>query len=335
MKKRAIFLSPPDNPNINRVYSPELRRELEKRVDLYPVFIGRENIGQHQSAAREAVYAFSTWGIPQFDETEVRTYFPKMKVLFYAAGSVQHFARPFLNCGVQVVSAAAANAIPVAEYTVAQILLANKGFYQNVRLARADWKKAQTFFKTFPGNDHVKVGLLGAGAIGSRVISLLKPFSLEIWVFDPFLPDDKAIDWGVKKTGLPEIFSNCQTISNHLANLPATRGILNKDCFSLMLPNATFINTGRGAQVIEEDLVEALLQEPCRTAVLDVTDPEPPHKNSPLLLLDNVFLTTHIAGSSGHEVHRLAWFVLEDLDRYEQAQAMQYAVTLKALETMA
>ena len=72
-------------------------------------------------------YIFSTWGMPQFTEEEIKRYLPSLKAVFYGAGSVQAFARPFLNCGVKVFSAWAANAVPVAEYTVAQILLAKPG----------------------------------------------------------------------------------------------------------------------------------------------------------------------------------------------------------------
>ena len=98
---------------------------------------------------------------------------------------------------------------------------------------------------------------------------------------------------GVTKHSLEEIFSSCQTISNHLANNPKTVGILNVDLFNLMLDNATFINTGRGAQVVEKDLIAALKKAPARTAILDVTDPEPFEEDSELRSLENVILTPH------------------------------------------
>lgn len=74
-------------------------------------------------------YIFSTWGMPAFSEDEIKALLPSLKAVFYAAGTVQSFARPFLNSGVKVFSSFAANAVPVAEYTVAQIVLANKGFF--------------------------------------------------------------------------------------------------------------------------------------------------------------------------------------------------------------
>ncbi len=74
-------------------------------------------------------YIFSTWGMPEFTESEIKTYLSSLKAVFYGAGTVKYFAKPFFECGAKVFSAWAANAVPVAEYTVAQIILANKGFY--------------------------------------------------------------------------------------------------------------------------------------------------------------------------------------------------------------
>ena len=333
--KQAVWLASPGNSHLYRVYSEPLREELTRIVDLYPERIDRDNIRQHHEAARMADYAFSTWGMPAFSEEEIRQYFPNLKVVFYAAGTVQGFARPFLNENVKVISAWAANGVPVAEYALAQILLANKGFYQNSRLARQGYEQAYSYSAAFPGNYHVKVGLLGAGVIGKKLIELLKPFQIDVLVFDPFLADEKAVELGVKKASLTEIFTTCQTISNHLANLPATQGIISHEQLDRMLPNATFINTGRGAQVVESDLAAALKREPGRTAILDVTDPEPPAADSDLRYLDNVILTSHIAGSMNNELSRMAETILAELRRLECGEPLLYEVTLKMLETMA
>jgi phosphoglycerate dehydrogenase-like enzyme len=333
--KRAIWLSETNSTQLDRVYTPAIQEELADLVNLYPAALDQKNIRQHRQAAAEAEFAFATWGMPRFIQEEVKEFFPNLKIIFYGAGSVQAFARPFLHSGVRITSASWANAVPVAEYSLAQILLANKGFYLNTRLAQQDTEAARRVAAGFPGNYNVKVGLLGAGAIGSLVIGLLKPFQFEVLVFDPFLAEERAAQLGVKKTSLAEIFASCQTISNHLANLPATQGILNKEHFSLMLDNATFINTGRGAQVVEEDLVAALREKPLRSAVLDVTWPEPPLADSPLRQLENVFLTTHIAGSSGQEVERMASYMVDELKRHLAGQKLFYEVTIEMLATQA
>lgn len=91
---------------------------------------------------------------------------------------------------------------------------------------------------------------------------MLKEYRLKVVVFDPFLSEEEAERLGVEKCGLERLFAESQTISNHLANNPQTAGMLNYGLFRRMKPNATFINTGRGAQVVEADLVRALRENP-------------------------------------------------------------------------
>ena len=336
MKKKAVFLTTKQGRrNLSRVYSPHALGIIKEYADLYGEPVEGENPDEHREYLRDAEVAFSTWGMPAFTEQTIESFLPKLKVVFYAAGSVQYFARPFLKKGIKVVSAWAANAVPVAEYTLSQILLANKGFYQNMARTKKNYREAREYFLEFPGNYSAKVGILGAGMVGKKVIELLKPFNLQILVYDPFLPETAAREMGVVKCGLEEIFSSCQTISNHIANLPETVGLLSRKHFDRMLPNATFINTGRGAQVVEKDLIEALREQPGRTAVLDVTDPEPVKPDSGFLSMENVFLTSHIAGSSGKEVERMSLYMAEEFVRYVKNEELKYNVTPDMLKTMA
>ena len=293
----------------------------------------KEDVLNNPDAFCDTEYIFSTWGMPEFSEDEIKKYLPSLKAVFYAAGSVQKFARPFINSGVRVFSAWAANAVPVAEYTVAQIILSNKGFYKSMRFTDKD--AARKVFKNYPGNYNVKVGIIGAGMIGKLVINMLKSYKLEVLVFDPFLPDEKAEELGVKKTSLEELFESCQVVSNHLANNEQTKGMLGGRLFERMLPYATFLNTGRGAQVVESELISTLQSRPDITAVLDVTNPEPPEKDSLLYTLPNCILTPHIAGSSNNEVRRMGEFMQDEYESFVNGKPCKYEVTLEMLKTMA
>ena len=275
---------------------------------------------------------FSTWGMPALSSAQAGA-LPNLKAIFYAAGSVQHFARPFLERGVVVASAWAANGVPVAEWTLAMILLSNKGFWRNARAAARPATRAGAFVGQ--GNFGAQVSILGAGQIGRQVIELLRPFALQVLVFDPFLSDEAARALKVEKVSLEAAFARGAVVSNHLANLPATRAMLRGEHFGSMKENATFINTGRGATVEEDALVQVLRQRPDLTALLDVSAPEPPLPNSPLYELGNVHLTTHIAGSVGDEVVRLADFMLEDFGRWARGEPLQHQVSLEMLATMA
>ena len=98
-----------------------------------------------------------------------------------------------------------------------------------------------------------------------------------------------------------------------------------------MKPHAAFLHTGRGAQVVEADLIEALRAVPTRVAVLDVTWPEPPEEGSLLYTLPNVFLTPHIAGSIGGEVRRMADLVIGDFKHLLAGEPLENEVTREML----
>lgn len=282
---------------------------------------------------------FSTWGMPAPDAATLARRLPHLKAVFYAAGSVQGFARPFLERGIRIYSAARANAVPVAEYTVAAILLSNKGFWQSARCNLAGRRgEAVRLSHAQPGNYAVRIGIIGAGAVGRLVIEKLGALEagLEIWVYDPFLPVSEADRLGVRLVDdLPGLFASCQVISNHLANNAETRGMLDAACFERMSPTATFINTGRGAQVVETDLVAALREEPGRFAILDVTWPEPSDPEGPLHQLENIILTPHIAGSQANEIWRMGALMTRAAEDWLVGRPSPHEVSLEMLATMA
>lgn len=273
--------------------------------------------------------------MPHFERSFIAEKMPNLKAVFYGAGSVQGFAREFLEENRIVVSAWGANAIPVAEFTVSQIILATKGYFQRFKHTSTEkWINRRTSC-FFPGNYYTKIGIIGAGMVGRAVIKLLKNHLFEIYVFDPFLSEEAAQNLGVKKESLEYIFKECFIISNHLANNNNTKGMLNGKYFSLMKDNATFINTGRGAQVVENDLADALKEKPERIALLDVTDPEPPEEGSILYKLENVYLSPHIAGGIGNEIQRMGECMYNEFCAYSEGNPLTYSVSLQMLETMA
>ena len=139
----------------------------------------------------------------------------------------------------------------------------------------------------------------------------------------------------VRKADMAEIFATCQVVSNHLANLPATVGIIKREHLLSMLPYSTFINTGRGPQLNEQDLFDMLVQDSTRTALLDVMTEEGKSVANPLNQLENCLITPHIAGSSGREVRRMADYMLDTFERVRAGQPSDYEVTMKMLESMA
>jgi phosphoglycerate dehydrogenase-like enzyme len=319
---------------LDRVFSQGRRARLEAMTDLHPGYVTTDGFAEQQPALRDAEVLFSTWGM---DEGLARLVadLPGLKAFFYAAGSVRHFARPLLEREIIVVSAWAANAVPVAQFTLAQTLLSLKGWFRNVRESREPGNRGRLVETAAPGVFSETVSLLGFGMVGRKVAGLLRPFGLDVAVWDPFLSAETALESGVRMVSLEEAFSSGMVVSNHLPDLPATRGLLGGGLFASLRDGATFINTGRGATVDEPGLAAVLKNRPDLTALLDVTHPQPATPDSPWYSLENVHLSSHIAGSNGNEVVRMADYCLEEFQAWKDGRPLKYRVTLDMLEKMA
>jgi phosphoglycerate dehydrogenase-like enzyme len=188
----------------------------------------------------------STWGMPPVD-----AYFlaqaPRLRGIFYAAGTVKSFVTPELwERGITVSSAAPANAIPVAEYTVAVIILANKRYWQAMRQTREEAKLGEA-----PGNYRRTVGIISASMVGRETLRLLRGYDLQVLLYDPYVTEEGARQLGAVKADLPELMAAADVVSLHAPNLPELRHMIHAELLALMKDGATFINTARGALVDE------------------------------------------------------------------------------------
>ncbi|MBO7503187.1 MAG: hydroxyacid dehydrogenase [Clostridia bacterium] len=274
----------------------------------------------------DAEVIFTTWGMKSFRHEEIREVFPNLKYIFYAAGSVQSFARPFLARGVRIFSAWQANAVPVAEFTASQILLAGKRYFDIFTGGNASAK----------GNYNLKVGIIGMGSVGWRTASLLKRHHVNVLAYDKFMPADIMVEYRASKASLQDIFRECDVISNHLADNPQTRGVISRKLLESMKDDACFINTGRGAQVDHDALYDVMKASPNRTCLLDVTYPEPLPEDHPLRTLKNVIISPHIAGSLGNELRRMSDYMLKEFfSVVVKGEEPTFEVTKYMLEVMA
>jgi phosphoglycerate dehydrogenase-like enzyme len=257
---------------------------------------------------------------------------PRLRAIVHTAGTVRHHVTE--ECwerGIAVSSAAAANAVPVAEYAVAMILLAGKRVPEIARRFRRE-RVQQDWNVLFPeaGNYRATVGLLGASLIGRRVAELLRPFDLEVLLHDPYVADDEVRALGAEPVALDELFARGGIVSLHAPLLPSTRGMVDARLLGLMRDGATLLNTARGGLVDDTALERELLSGRLR-AVLDVTTPEPLPAGSPLWDCDGVLLTPHIAGSKGNELRRLADFAAAEVQRWAAGQPFAHPVRRELL----
>ncbi len=330
--KIALFGS--NQLQFSKVYTPEVLRKLGEYGELSPR-ISQSNIAEYKDFLKGCEIAFATWGMPQFTKEEIAEYMPDLKAVFYSAGTVQYFARPFLDSGIKVYSAFAANAVPVAEYTFAQITLAAKGYFQAAKYYHILPVRSLAFAQSSTGCFGCKVGLVGLGAIGKMVAERLKALDVEVYACDPFVSEETAKELGVTLVDMETLFSECDVISNHLANKPELENVFNYKLFKRMKKRSTFINTGRGAQVAEHSLALSLLLHPSRTFVADVLKKEMFPYINPLFWVPNAILTPHIAGSTGKEPQRMAYYMMEEMESFLSGNPTRYEVTLEALERMA
>ena len=330
-KKAAMFYDYPMEDG--EVFGQGRRQTIEKLTDLYPEIVNSKNFDEHAPGLGNVEVIFATWGMPRLTEAQLAK-MPELKAVFYAAGNVKAFAQPLIDNDIILVGAWDINAIPVAEMALAQIILSCRGYYRTIRNYDEihDQNKAKAIHRT--GVNGETVGLIGMGMIGKRLSALLKGFSFRVIAHDPFLSEEQATELGVESVSLEELFRRAYIVSNHIPDLPSTKNALGGRLFESMREGATFLNTGRGAQVIEADLIETLRSRPDLTALLDVTYPEPPEAASELWALPNVWISPHIGGSVGDEVVRMADCIIEEFRAWESGKSLRYRVTSEVLSTM-
>ena len=274
------------------------------------------------------------WGCPTLD-AGVLECAPRLKMFAYAAGTVKwQVTDAVWDRDLLVTSAAAANAVPVAEYTLAMILLANKGVLL-VRELQRDPSVRVPLDLTAVGNVGKTIGIVGASAVGRLVIELLRPFALQVRCYDPYLGADEAARLGVvKDDDLVELCRNVDVLSLHAPDIESTRSMLGTEHFAALRDGAVFINTARPALVdqaaLERELVAGRI-----SAVLDVATPDPLPRDHPLLGLANVFVTPHVAGSMGTELTRMADLAVTEVERFAAGLPPLYPVRRADLDRIA
>ncbi len=279
----------------------------------------------------EVEVVVSGWGCPLID-AEVLARMPRLRAVCHAAGTVRFtVTREVLERGVVVTSAAAANALPVAEYTLATILLAAKRTPQ----AAARYRQLRTWDPTAPGIGETAttgmyttvIGIISASLIGRRVLELLRPFDLVPLLYDPFVTPDQAAAMGAELVGLDELMHRSTVVSLHTPDLPTTRGMITRELLESMHPGSTFINTARPL-IVDQDALREVLGRGEIYAVLDVTWPEPLPPDDVLWDMPNVVLTPHWAGSAGNEQQRLGRTAIDEALRIGRGEPPRHLVDL-------
>lgn len=327
------------SPGLHVFDEADLERIADVAEILDPEPIGSWDDPRANELLARAEVILGHWGCPPLDaRTLDRT--PGLGLFAYAAGTVKTTVTDdVFDRGIRVTSGAAANAEPVAEFTLAMILLSNKDvLFQRdaLRTPRDDsvWAFRQPGAIAV-GNYDKTIGVVGASLIGRRLIELLASFPhLRVVLYDPFVTADDAAAMGATKLELDELCSVSDILTIHAPDLPSTRHMIGATQLGALRTGATVINTARGG-LLDHDALLVEVTSGRLSAVLDVTDPEPLPDDHALWGLPNVVLTPHIAGSQGTELRRMVDDAVDEIDRWRTGRPAHNGITKEQLARLA
>ena len=319
-----------------QVLTAPARAELDGLVDLVaPAAVDLNQLDPDVLAEIEIVVG--SWGCNTLDAA-LLSRMPKLRQLAYAAGTVKMTVTPATwEHGVVVSSAAAANAVPVAEFTFAAIVMIAKDVFR-VRDRAPRGPRPEPVDGPRPAGDvgtrGLRIGVIGASTIGRLVIERLASLDVRVAVADPYLDDDGATALGVERIELDDLFGWADVVTVHAPELPSTRHLVNADRLARMHDGAWVVNTARGSIVDTDALTqECVAGRLC--AFIDTPDPEPLPPDSPLYDLPNVVLTPHIAGSLGTEISRMGDLAVAEVRRFLVGEPLHHEVRAEDLERIA
>ncbi len=256
----------------------------------------------------------------------------RLKLIAHTAGSVGDLVDDeAYSKGIKVISGNRLFAESVAEGTVAYMLAALRKIPTEIQGMK------EGLFHHPTVNDEGgtlglldrEIGIIGLGMISTDLMKLLKPFRCKFKIYshypikEEFLKENNAIQVDT----LEEVFSTCSLVSLHSALNDTTRYMIKKEHFALMPERGIFVNTARGAVIVENDLIEVLKERPDMYAILDVYDPEPPTQDSALRTLHNVYLLPHRGGPTNDRYPYIGRGVVEDIVSFSKGEPLKLEIT--------
>lgn len=317
--------------------APAMITEDDDGVGRLPIV---QDIAELLPQALEIEVLVTSWGCPKLDRETIES-LPRLRLIAHMGDTVKGFIDDLAwRRGILVSHAAAAAAIPVAEYALAAILLANKGAFVLERryASHRDFDPSTLHgdptHRASVGNYQRTVGVIGASHVGRKLLGLLAPRDLKVVLYDPYIAPSDARALGAVKMGLNEVLAKSDVVSLHAPLLEDTHHLIGASELAQLRDGATLINTAQGA-LIDPDALEAELLSGRLNAILDVTEPQPLVQTSPLFELPNVFLTPQLSGSLGAEIHRFGDVILDELERYARGAGLKHLVRRDQLARMA
>lgn len=218
----------------------------------------------------------------------------------------------------------------VAEFALAHMLAVSRNISAGHHaLLNGQWWKPETQPSEIYGST---VGLIGFGAVSQKLAERLQGFKVKLLAYDPYIPDEILAEYGANRVELKELLSKSDFVSLHSRLTTETQNIIGEAELKLMKPTAYLINTARADLVDKTALVNALKAKQIKGAALDVFWQEPLNKDDPLLKLNNVSLTPHLAGATTQTGQRSMTLLFESLQEFIKTQRSRSIVNFKPAE---
>ncbi|MFJ8074911.1 2-hydroxyacid dehydrogenase [Streptomyces sp. NPDC096176] len=228
---------------------------------------------------------------------------------------------------VRVCFAPGRNAAATAEFTIGLMLAALRGIPDaHDSLARQGlWDASYyTYDRCGPELEDTPVGLIGYGAVGSRVARVLSAFGAEVEVYDPYVRGDVH---GMRAASLDALLARSRVVTLHARLTPETRGLIGARELALMPKGSVLVNAARGGLVRTDALCDALDSGQLAAAALDTYEQEPPAPGSRLLKTPNLVLTPHLGGASRAVAHKAAAIAAAEVERYARGEPLAHCLT--------
>ena len=239
------------------------------------------------------------------------------------------------KAGIPVANAGGANAVSVAEYTIAVgLALLKRLFYAHEETRSGGWPQWRLMeLGTFDLQGKTW-GIVGLGRIGRQVAKRLRPFEVEILYYDKVrLEPQKEEELGVRYRPLARLLRESDVVSIHVPLTPETKGLIGERELRMMKPTSILINPSRGEIVDEEALARAIEERWIAGAAVDVYSEEPPSSDHPLIKLaksgeHNLIVTPHIAGANTDARSRIIRFSIENVIRALKGEKPEAVVNM-------
>jgi D-3-phosphoglycerate dehydrogenase len=232
--------------------------------------------------------------------------------------------------GIIVMNTPGGNTVSAAEHTCAMMLSAARRIPQaTADLKQGNWNKTKFSGVELEGKT---LSIIGLGKIGREVASRMQAFGMKTIAYDPMIPDEYAAKLNIELLPLHENFIRADFITIHSSLNESTRNLISKETLDLMKQGVIIVNCARGGIINEADLAEAILSGKVATAALDVFETEPVNPDNPLLKLEQVIATPHIAASTSEAQEKVAIQIAEQIVEWKQTGKLEGAVNASAVK---